>query len=122
MVSSYIFLYLVANLVCLKLAKISVTVTFCLSYPGGLNASVIFGDLDQSKYLGKLISYLDPALPSVSRSYFVGCWHARTDGSAASTFHNNCDGNGPTVTIIRADQYIFAAYTDVYRRSKYYKT
>ena len=95
---------------------------FELSFPGGLATSAILASLDHGKYLGKLITYLDPALPSVSQSYFVPCWLARTDGSGASTFHNNCDGKGPTVTIIRAGQYIFGAYTDVSWRSKYHKT
>ena len=99
----------------------AVTLAFCLFYPGGLATSAILGNLDHNKYLGKLITYLDPALPSVSRSYFVRCWHARTDGSAASTFHSNCDGKGPTVTIIRVGQYIFGGYTDVSWRSKYHK-
>jgi len=79
---------------------------------GGLATSAILGSLDHSKYLGKLITYLDPVLPSPSRSYFVRCWHANTDGSAASTFHSNCDGKGPTVTIIRSGSYIFGGYTD----------
>ena len=66
-----------------------------------------------------LISYLDPVLPSVSRSEFVRCWHAKTDGSAASIFHSNCDGKGPTVTIIKSGSYIFGGYTDVSWQSKY---
>ena len=41
------------------------------------------------------------------------CWHAKTDGWAASTFHSNCDGRGPTVTIIKVNDYIFGGYTDV---------
>ena len=95
-----------------------------VSYPGGLATSAILGSLDHGKYLGKLITYLDPALPSVSQSYFVRCWHARTDGSAASTFHSNCDGKGPTVTIIKAGLNIFGAYTDLswHAQSKYRKT
>ena len=99
-----------------------VALIFRLLFPGGLATSAILSNLDHGKYLVKLISYLNPVLLSVSRSYFVRCWHARTDGSAASTFHNNCDGKGPTVTIIRAGQYIFGAYTDVSWRSKYHKT
>ena len=47
------------------------------------------------------------------------CWHAKTDGSAASTFHSNCDGKGPTVTIIQSGDYIFGGYTDVSWQSKY---
>ena len=86
---------------------------FGLSYPGGLGSSVILGDLDRKNYVEKLISFLDPVLLNSQRSGFVRCWHAKTDGSAASTFHDNCDGKGPTVTIIKSGSYIFGAYTDV---------
>ena len=57
--------------------------------------------------------FLDPVLPTASRTDFVTCWHAKTDGWAASTFHGNCDGRGPTVTIIKVNEYIFGGYTDV---------
>ena len=93
---------------------------FCLLYPGGLSSSVILGDLDHKNYTEKLISFLSPVLLSLQRSWFVRCWHAKTDGSAASTFHDNCDGKGPTVTIIKSGSYIFGGYTDVsWHSSKY---
>ena len=63
---------------------------------GGLNSSVILTSLDYNKYTGKLLSYLEPVFLSLERSRFVKCWHAKTDGWAASTFHSNCDGRGPT--------------------------
>ena len=107
----------VSIFVCLNLTKINVTVTSCLSYPGGLGASVILGDLDHS--LGKLTTYLEPVLPSASRSYFERCWHAKTDGWDASAFHSNCDGKGPTVTIIKVGQYIFGGYTYTSWQSTY---
>ena len=47
------------------------------------------------------------------------CWHAKTDGWEASTFHSNCDGKGPTVTIIQVGNYTFGGYTDVSWFSKY---
>ena len=77
-----------------------------------IRASNILGSLD-SKYLVKLKSYLNPVLQSSSRSRFVRCWRAKTDGWAASTFHSNCDGKGPTVTVIKVGSYIFGGYTDV---------
>ena len=93
---------------------------FCLLYPGGLGSSVILGDLDHKNYTEKLLSFLDPVLLSSQRSGFVRCWHAKTDGSAASIFHENCDGKGPTMTIIKYGSYIFGGYTDVsWRSSKY---
>lgn len=80
---------------------------------GGLEASIILGSLDRDKYLGQLMSYLEPVLLSSDRSRFVRCWHANSDGWAATTFHTNCDGKAPTVTIIEVNDYIFGGYTDV---------
>ena len=85
-----------------------------------LITSNILGSLD-SKYRDKLNSYLIPVLHSSSRSRFVRCWQAKTDGWAASTFHSNCDGKGPTVTIIRVGSYIFGGYTDVSWYSSMYQ-
>lgn len=93
---------------------------FLLLYLGGLGSSVILGELDRKNYTEKLISFLDPVLLSSQRSGFVRCWHAKTEGSAASTFHGNCDGKGPTVTIIKYGGYIFGGYTDVSWHSKYH--
>ena len=89
-------------------------------FTGDLGASAILGNLDFGKYLGKLISYLDPVVPDAFRSEFVRCWHAKTDGSAATTFHNNCDKKGPTVTIIKSGSYIFGGYTDLSWQSKFF--
>ena len=77
----------------------------------GLSSSSILGSLD-IKYIDKLNSFLAPVLMSSSRSRFVKCWHAKTDGWAASTFHSNCDGKGPTVVIIQVGSYVFGGYTD----------
>ena len=86
---------------------------------GGLNNSVILTSLDYNNYTGKLLSYLEPVLLSSKWSRFVKCWHAKTDGWAASTFHSNCDGRGPTVTIIKVNDSIFGGYTDVSWSSTY---
>ena len=85
---------------------------------GGPNNSVILTSLDYNNYTGKLLSYLEPVLLSSEWSRFVKCWHAKTDGWAASTFHSNCDGRGPTVTIIKVKDSIFGGYTDVPWSSK----
>ena len=89
---------------------------FCLD---SLSASVILGSLD-NKYYYQLMSYLVPVLRSSTRSKFVRCWHAKTDGWAASTFHRQCDNKGPTVTIIKVNNYIFGGYTDVSWSGKYH--
>ncbi|XP_067017542.1 peroxidasin homolog isoform X2 [Acropora muricata] len=77
----------------------------------GLISSSILGSLD-IKYVDKLNSFLAPVLRSSSRSRFVRCWRAKTDGWAVSNFHSNCDGKGPTVVIIQVGSYIFGGYTD----------
>ena len=90
------------------------TVIFSFSFPfSGLGLSAILRSLDYNQYLKVLFSYLDPVLINKERSRFVRCWHAEMDGWAASTFHSNCDGRGPTVTIIKVNSYIFGGYTDV---------
>ena len=86
------------------------SIFFCI-FSGALTSSRILGSLDR-KYSDKLNSYLDPVLQSPGRSRFVRCWHAKTNGWAASTFHSNCDGKGPTVTIVQVGSYIFGGYTD----------
>ena len=83
------------------------------------HSSSILGSLD-IKYVEKLNSFLAPVLQSSSRSRFVRCWRAQRDGWAASTFHSNCDGKGPTVTIIQVGSYIFGGYTDQSWSSKYH--
>ena len=82
--------------------------------------STILGSLlERDKYLESLILYLDPVLMSSSLSRFVRCYHGNTDGWEATTFHSKCDGKEPTVTIIKSNNYIFGAYTDVSWHSKY---
>ena len=85
----------------------------------GLISSSILGSLD-IKYVDKLNSFLAPVLRSSSRSRFVRCWRAKTDGWAVSTFHSNCDGKGPTVVIIQVGSYIFGGYTDKSWSGKYH--
>ena len=107
---------------CSRTSVFVICIRVSITHTGGLGASIILGSLDPNKYLGKLISFLDPVLPTASRTDFVRCWHAKTDGWAASTFHSNCDGRGPTVTIIKVNDSIFGGYTDVSWSSKYILT
>lgn len=68
-----------------------------------------------------LALFLDPVLMNSSLSRFVRCYHALTDGWQSMTFHTKCDGKGPTVTIIKVNDFIFGGYTDVSWHSKYHK-
>ena len=105
--------YLSLHFTCINVLSVGI------DFVAALTSSSILGSLDK-KYLIKLNSFLAPVLRSSSCSRFVRCWRAKTDGWAASTFHSNCDGKGPTVTIIQVGSYIFGGYTDVSWSSKYH--
>ncbi|KXJ11976.1 hypothetical protein AC249_AIPGENE14178 [Exaiptasia diaphana] len=67
----------------------------------------------------KLSTYLQPVLQDASKSRWVRCWRAASDGwDVTKTFHPKCDNKGPTVTIVRVDRYIFGGYSDVSWDSK----
>ena len=62
---------------------------------------------NKDNYLKKLRQWL-PA-----QTTWNLCWRASLHGWASTVFHNRCDNQGPTVTIIRVGEYIFGGYTDV---------
>ena len=64
-----------------------------------------------ASYLEALGGFLKPVVQSGSQ--WKRCWQASQDGWEAATFHSNCDGKGPSVTIIRVGRYIFGGYTNV---------
>ena len=40
------------------------------------------------------------------------CYRASRDGWSARNFHRNCDNKGPTVVLIKVNEFIFGGYTD----------
>ena len=78
-------------------------------FVAGLNYSSIVGNSQN------FLTWLDKWLKPVTRqsSYWNRCYQATVNGWSSSTFHSNCDGKGPTVTIIRVGKYIFGGYTSV---------
>ena len=80
-----------------------------LCFTAGLYQSILGNKPD---YLAKLKTWLKPVLRNSSTSQWHICWHGITHGFAASTFHSRCDYRGPTVTIVRVDNYVFGGYTD----------
>ncbi|XP_031570080.1 uncharacterized protein LOC116304478 [Actinia tenebrosa] len=80
----------------------------------GLDSSAILTTYGNADYLRTLSGYLYPVLQSSSRSHWIRCWRAATDGwNVRTTFHPQCDGKGPTVTIVRVGSHVFGGYTDV---------
>jgi len=67
------------------------------------------------------LTWLDKWLKPVTRqsSYWNRCYRATVNGWSSYTFHSNCDGKGPTVTIIRVGKYIFGGYISVSWRYSY---
>ncbi|KXJ21382.1 Mucin-like protein [Exaiptasia diaphana] len=76
--------------------------------------SIILRDYGNDTYLQHLSSFLKPVLQDSSRSRWIRCWRAASDGwDVDSTFHRQCDNKGPTVTIVRVGSYIFGGYSDI---------
>lgn len=72
-----------------------------------IEKSVIIGD--SQEYLAKLGEWLKSV--THSNRYWKLCWRASKDGWAAQTFHTQCDGKSPTVTIVKANGNIFGGFT-----------
>jgi len=72
-----------------------------------------FSPLAGIELLFSEVTWLNDALP---KSIKLGglLFDTSKDGDAASTFHDRCDGEGPTVTIVETTQgVVFGGYTDV---------
>lgn len=44
---------------------------------------------------------------------WVNCYRATEHGWDASTFHSRCDLKGPTVTLVKVNEFIFGGFTDL---------
>ena len=75
--------------------------------PKGIEKSAIIGD--NPEYLAKLGEWLKPV--THNDGHWKLCWRASQHGWGGSTFHANCDGKGPTVTIVKVESYIFGGFT-----------
>ena len=64
-----------------------------------------------SNYITELDAMLAPV--KNSNATWRLCWRGKTDGWLASTFHNNCDKKGATITIIEVGVYVFGGFIDV---------
>ena len=53
-------------------------------------------------------------------STFVLIYRASRDGWNSSNFHGFCDNKGPTVTVVRSENYIFGGYTEQSWDGKHY--
>ena len=40
-------------------------------------------------------------------------YRGRKDGFKVDSFHKNCDGQGPTLSIVKSKDNIFGGYTDI---------
>ncbi|XP_067041439.1 uncharacterized protein [Acropora muricata] len=82
----------------------------CYLHRGLDDSHILSGDTSK---ISQLTSWLEPRLQNSLKSYWTLCWRASTHGWSAGTFHSNCDGRGPTVTIVSvSSHYIFGGYTD----------
>ena len=66
---------------------------------------------DSYIYSDHLRQFLKPVVGNESR--WLPCYRASSHGWLVSTFHRRCDGKMNTVTIIKKDEYVFGAFTDI---------
>ena len=74
----------------------------------GLNNSVIVGN--NSEYLSNLTNWIKPRR---SENDWKLCWRKSRDGWDKNQFHSLCDEKGPTITIVKVNNYIFGGYTSL---------
>ena len=58
-----------------------------------------------------LESWLSEVTPD--NSMWKRCYRAMVHGWEAEDFHTRCDGKGPTVSIVRVQDYVFGGFMDV---------
>ena len=73
----------------------------------GLKNSVIVGN--NSEYLSNLTNWIRR-----SENDWKLCWRKSRDGWDKNQFHSLCDDEkGPTITIVKVNNYIFGGYTSL---------
>ncbi|XP_078363287.1 uncharacterized protein LOC144647355 [Oculina patagonica] len=94
------------------------TGAYCeIKLPTEFDTSTILYDFGNPTYTHDLTQFLDPVLHGHSSYSWTRCYHALSNGWEASTFHSLCDDKGPTLAIIRVNNYIFGGFTSISWRS-----
>ena len=44
---------------------------------------------------------------------WINCYRAAEHGWEAASFHSRCDFKGPTVTLVKVDEFVFGGFTDL---------
>lgn len=70
-------------------------------------------------YHTSLNNWLSAVVPSNSR--WIRCFRAREHGWEGDIFHALCDGKGPTVTLVKAREFVFGGYLDKSWNGKSFK-
>ena len=75
-----------------------------------INSTILHGNQYYLRHLHRFLT----SSPEVGEdsSRFL-CYKATSHGWKVEIFHDRCDGNRNTVTIIQKGQYVFGRYTDI---------
>ncbi|XP_028407149.1 E3 ubiquitin-protein ligase TRIM33-like [Dendronephthya gigantea] len=85
---------------------------------GNVNVDGIVGNLGLLKRMSSSILDREIALMKQLQKWLGEkckwnlCYRASIDGWSSQDFHRHCDNKGPTVVLVKADDYIFGGYTD----------
>ena len=92
-------------------SKITFWMIFVFSFPEfSITSTILHGN---QYYLRHLHSFLASAREVGEDSSWLLCYRAALHGWGATKFHDRCDGQNNTVTIVKKDQYVFGGYTDI---------
>ena len=61
-------------------------------------------------YHNSLNNWLSAVTPTESK--WVRCYRALDDGWSAASFHQNCDNKGPTITLVKVQEFVFGGFLD----------
>ena len=72
-----------------------------------INSSIVSMDSVYHKYLSLMLKE-----EGHDSSRWTPCYRSLNDGWSVSTFHQKCDNKGPTLSIVRKDNFVFGGFTE----------
>lgn len=98
--------------VCLAKNKFGLAQIGALVYARSFVAGQSYIIGNNEGHIAALNQWLYPVIRSRTSSWFM-CWTLTINGGKASAFHEMCDNKGPTLVIVRVEDYIFGGYSSV---------
>ena len=72
-----------------------------------IKSSIVRMDSSYHQHLGMMLKE-----EGHDSTWWIPCYHALAHGWEVSSFHQHCDNKGPTLTIVRKENYVFGGFTE----------